>query len=62
MVSTDQIKEILKGNAAMSADEIAEAIVALTGYACDTGDVLEALELLMAAGEVAQDASKFSLV
>lgn len=62
MVSTNQVKDVLRTRSPMSVDEIAEAIMVSTGKACNTADVLDALEMLIAAGEVSQNGMEYSLV
>lgn len=62
MVITSQVKDILRTRSPMSVDEIAEAIMVSTENACDTADVMDALDLLIAAGEVSKNGLGYSLV
>lgn len=62
MVTTDLVKDALKGaKAPLSVEEIAAYIATRTDSSCDTADVMDALDDLGQLGEVTQNGNQYSL-
>ena len=62
MVTTDLVKDALRGSKApLSVEEIAARIATRTGSSCDTADVMDALDDLGKFDEVTQNGNQYSL-
>lgn len=62
MLSTDKVKEILKRFGPLTNEGIAKKIADSIGKSCDTADVDDALDKLIAVNEVKQQGAVYSIL